>query len=109
MQIHDVMAKLQHNSHLFNLSSGLPLTCKSNVRLLHNANTVASKVNAIEYSHLIKSGSEIHKDLVRQTLITTGNIGTAIGLNKISSMRSHFRRYIMDVGYVDETTQTNYK
>ena len=109
LEIHDVMAKLQHNTHLFKLSSGLPLTCKSNVRLLHNANTVASKVNAMDYSHLIKSGSEIHKDLVRQTLITTGTIGTAIGLNKISSMRSHFRRYIMDVGYVDETTETNYK
>ena len=109
LEIHDVMAKLQHNTHLFKLSSALPLTCKSNVRLLHNANTVASKVNAMDYSHLIKSGSEIHKDLVRQTLITTGTIGTAIGLNKISSMRSHFTRYIMDVGYVDETTETNYK
>ena len=109
LQIHDVMAKLQHNTHLFNLSSGVALTCKSNVRLLHNATTVASKVNPMEYSHLIKCGSEIHKDLVRQTLITTGTIGTAIGLNNISSMRSHFQRYIMDVGYVDETTETNYK
>ena len=109
LQIHDVMAKLQHNTHLFNISNALPLTCQSNVRLLHNAATVSSKLNVMDYSHLIKSGSEIHKDLVRQTLITTGTIGNAIGLNKISCMRSHFRRYILEVGYVDETTENNYK
>ena len=95
--------------NIFNISNAQPLTCQSNVRLLHSADTVSSKLNAMDYSHLMKSGSEIHKDLVRQTLITTGTIGNAIGLNKISCMRSHFRRYILEVGYVDETTENNYK
>ena len=61
MEIHDIMAQL----HLFSIASNPSVSDKSNVRLLHAAETVSDQIDPLDYPHLIKAGSDIHKDLVR--------------------------------------------
>ena len=82
VEIHDIMAQLQNNKHLFSIASNPNVSEKSNVRLLHVAETVSGHIDPLDYPHLIKAGSDIHKDLVRQSLITA-TIFTAVGLNKV--------------------------
>ena len=83
LEIHDIMAQLQKNTHLFSINSNPNVSEKSNVRLLHAAETVSANIDPLDYPHLIKAGSYIHKDLVRQSLMTTETIFTAVGLNKV--------------------------
>ena len=90
LEIHDIMAQLQKNKHLFSISRNPNVSDKSNVRLLHAAQTVSANIDPLDYSHLIKVGSDIHKDLVRQSQITTDTIFQAVGLDKVSSMKDHF-------------------
>ena len=92
LEIHDIMAQLQKNTHLFSINSNPNVSEKSNVRLLHAAETVSANIDPLDYPHLIKAGSDIHKDLVRQSLMTTETIFTAVGLNKVWSMKNHFKR-----------------
>ena len=65
MEIHEIMAQQQKNNHLFSMSSHSNLSDKCNVRLLHAVETVSANINPLDYPHLIKAGSDIHKDLVR--------------------------------------------
>ena len=102
------MAQLQKNNHLFSMFSHSNLSEKCNVRLLHAAETVSANIDPLDYSHLIKAGSDIHKDLVRQSLMTTETIFTAVGLNKLSSMRNHFKKFVLDIGYNDDCISANY-
>ena len=62
LQIHEIMVQLQKNNHLFSISSHSNLSEKCNVRLLHAAETVSGNIDPLEYSHLMKPGSDIHKD-----------------------------------------------
>ena len=102
------MAQLQKNNHLFSISSHSNLSEKCNVRLLHGAETVSCNIDPLEYSHLMKPGLDIHKDLVRQSLITTETIFTAVGLNKLSTMRNHFNKFVLDIGYNNDLISANY-
>ena len=102
------MAQLQKNNHLFSMFSHSNLSEKCNVRLLHAAETVSANIDPLDYSHLIKAGSDIHKDLVRQSLMTTETIFTAVGLNKLSSVRNHFKKFVLDIGYNDNYISANY-
>ena len=97
LEIHDIMAQLQKNTHLFSINSNPNVSEKSNVRLLHVAETVSANIDPLDYPHLIKAGSDIHKDLVRQSLMTTETIFTAVGLNKVWSMKNHFKRFVLDI------------
>ena len=78
------------------------------MRLLHVAQTVSANIDPLDYPHLIKVGSDISKDLVRQSLKTTETIFTAVGLNKVSSMRNHFKRFVLDIGYNEDCISTNH-
>ena len=84
VEIHDIMAQLQNNKHLFSIASNPNVSDKSNVRLLHAAETVSGHIDPLDYPHLIKVGSDIHKDLVRQSLNDNSNnihsIGTEQGV-----------------------------
>ena len=108
VEIHDIMAQLQNNKHLFSIASNPNESDKSNVRLLHAAETVSGHIDPLDYPHLIKAGSDIHKDLVRQSLMTTATIFTAVGLNKVSSMKSHFKRFVLDIGYNEDCIAANH-
>ena len=108
LEIHEIMAQLQKNNHLFSISSNPNISEKSNVRLLHAAQTVSANIDPLDYPHLIKVGSDIHKDLVRQSLMTTETIFTAVGLNKVSSMRNHFKRFVLDIGYNEDCISANH-
>ena len=108
VEIHDIMAQLQNNKHIFSIASNPNVSDKSNVRLLHAAETVSGHINPLDYPHLIKAGSDIHKDLVRQSLMMTGTIFTAVGLNKVSSMKSHFKRFVLDIGFNEDCISANY-
>ena len=108
LEIHDIMAQLQKNTHLFSINSNSNVSEKSNVRLLHVAETVSAKIDPLDYPHLIKAGSDIHKDLVRQSLMTTETIFTAVGLNKVWSMKNHFKRFVLDIGYDEDCISTNH-
>ena len=108
VEIHDIMAQLQNSKHLFSIASNPNVSDKSNVRLLHVAETVSGHIDPLEYPHLIKVGSDIHKDLVRQSLMTTGTIFTALGLNKVSSMKSHFKRFVLDIGFNEDCISANH-
>ena len=108
VKIHDIMAQLQNNKHLFSIASNPNVSDKSNVRLLHAAETVSGDIDPLDYPHLIKAGSDIHKDLVRQSLMTTGTIFTAVGLNKVSSMKSHFKRFVLDIGFNEDCISANH-
>ena len=108
VEIHDIMAQLQNNKHIFSIASNPNVSDKSNVRLLHAAETVSGHIDPLDYPHLIKAGSDIHKDLVRQSLMMTGTIFTAVGLNKVSSMKSHFKRFVLDIGFNEDCISANY-
>ena len=108
LQIHEIMAQLQKNNHLFSISSHSNLSEKCNVRLLHAAETVSGNIDPLHYSHLMKPGSDIHKDLVRQSLMTTETIFTVVELNKLSAMRNHFNKFVLDIGYNDDLISANY-
>ena len=108
VEIHDIMAQLQNNKHLFSIASNPNVSDKSNVRLLHAAETVSGHIDPLDYPHLIKAGSDIHKDLVRQSLMTTGTIFTAVGLNNVSSMKSHFKRFVLDIGFNEDCISANH-
>ena len=108
LEIHDIMAQLQKNTHLFLINSNPNVSEKSNVRLLHAAETVSANIDPLDYPHLIKAGSDIHKDLVRQSLMTTETIFTAMGLNKVWSMKNHFKRFVLDIGYDEDCICTNH-
>ena len=108
LQIHEIMAQLQKNNHLFSISSHSNLSEKCNVRLLHAAETVSYNIDPLEYSHLMEPGSDIHKYLLRQSLITTETIFTAVGLNKLSTMRNHFNKFVLDIGYNNDLISANY-
>ena len=108
LEIHDIMAQLQNNKHLFSISSNPNVSDKSNVRLLHAAQTVSVNIDLLDYPHLMKVGSDIHKDLVRQSLITTGTIFQALGLDKVSSMKEHFKRFVLDIGYNEDCITSNH-
>ena len=108
VEIHDIMAQLQNNKHLFSIASNPNVSDKSNVRLLHAAETVSGHIDPLDYPHLIKVGSDIHKDLVRQSLMTTATIFTALGLNKVSSMKSHFKRFVLDIGFNEDCISANH-
>ena len=108
LEIHDIMAQLQKNTHLFSINSNPNVSEKSNVRLLHAAETVSANIDPLDYPHLIKVGSDIHKDLVRQSLMTTETIFTAVGLNKVWSMKNHFKRFVLDIGYDEDCISTNH-
>ena len=81
---------------------------KSNVRFLHVAQTVSVNKDSLDYPHLMKAGSDIHKDLVRQSLITTGTIFQAVGLDKVSSMKDHFKRFVLDIEYNEDCITSNH-
>ena len=34
--------------------------------------------------------------------MTTETIFTALGLNKVSSMRNHFKKFVLDIGYDED-------
>ena len=108
LEIHDIMAPLQKNTHLFSINSNPNVSEKSNVRLLHAAETVSANIDPLDYPHLIKAGSDIHKDLVRQSLMTTETIFTAVALNKVWSMKNHFKRFVLDIGYNEDCISTNH-
>ena len=108
LEIHDIMAQLQKNKHLFSIYSNPNVSEKSNVRLLHAAETVSANIDPLDYPHLIKAGSDIHKDLVRQSLMTTETIFTAVGWNKVWSMKNHFKRFVLDIGYNEDCTSVNH-
>ena len=108
LEIHDIMAQLQKNTHLFSINSNLNVSEKINVRLLHAAETVSANIDPLDYPHLIKAGSDIHKDLVRQSLMTTETIFTAVGLNKVWSMKKHFKRFVLDIGYNEDCIRANH-
>ena len=108
LEIHEIMAQLQKNLHLFSIYSNPNVSDKSNVRLLHAAETVSANINPLDYPHLIKVGSDIHKDLVRQSLMTAETIFTAVGLNKVWSMKNHLKRFVLDIGYNKDCISTNH-
>ena len=108
VEIHDIMAQLQNNKHLFSIASNPNVSDKSNVRLLHVAETVSGHIDPLDYPHLIKVGSDIHKNLVRQSLMTTGIIFTAVGLNNVLSMKSHFKRFVLDIGFNEDCISANH-
>ena len=108
LEIHEIMAQLEKNKHLFSISSNPNVSDKSNVRLLHVAQTVSANIDPLDYPHLIKVGSDIHKDLVRQSLMTTETIFAAVGLNKVSSMKNHFKRFVLDIGYNEDSISANH-
>ena len=108
LEIHDIMAQLQKNKHLFSINSNPNVSEKSNVRLLHVAETVSANIDPLDYPHLIKAGSDIHKDLVRQSLMTAETIFTAVGLNKMWSMKNHFKRFVLDTGYNEDCISANH-
>ena len=108
LEIHDIMAQLQKNTHLFSINSNPNVSEKSNVRLLHVAETVSANIDPLDYPHLIKVGLDIHKDLVRQSLMTTGTIFTAVGLNKVWPMKNHFKRFVLDIGYNEDCISANH-
>ena len=85
------MAQLQKNNHLFSISNHSNSSEKCNVRLLHAAETVSYNIDPLEYSHLMKPGSDIHKDLVRQSLITTETIFTAVGAEQVIYHKKSFQ------------------
>ena len=108
LEIHDIMAQLQNNKHLFSILSNSNVSQKSNVRLLHAADNVSANIDPLDYPHLMKSGSDIHKDLVRQSLMTTKTIFTAVGLDKVSSMKDHFKRFVLDIEYNEDCINSNH-
>ena len=108
LEIHDIMAQLQKNTHLFSINSNPNVSEKSNVRLLHAEETVSANIDPLDYPHLIKAGSDIHKDLVRQSLMTTETIFTAVGLNKVWSIKNHFKRFVLDIGYDEDCISANH-
>ena len=108
LEIHDIMAQLQKNTHLFSINSNPNVSEKSNVRLLHAAETVSANIDPLDYPHLIKAGSDIHKDLVRQSLMTTETIFTAVGLNQVWSMKNHFKRFVLDIRYDADRISANH-
>ena len=107
LEIHDIMAQLQKNKHLFSINSNPNVSEKSNVRLLNAAETVSANIYPFDYPHLIKAGSDIHKDLVRQSLMTTETIFTAVGLNKVF-MKNHFKRFVLDIRYNEDCISANH-
>ena len=54
VEIHEIMAQLQNNKHVFSMSSHPKISDKSNVQLLHATQTVAGNIDPLDYLHLIK-------------------------------------------------------
>ena len=72
------------------------------------AENVSANIDPLDYPHLMKSGSDIHKDLVRQSLMTTKTIFTAVELDKVSSIKDHFKRFVLDIGYNEDCINSNH-
>ena len=103
-----LMSNVQLNNHLFASSTQRHLSEGYNIRLLHEGDYVMTKVDPVEYPHLIKYSSEMFRDLRRQSLLTSTTIYNALGLFSSKAMKLHFHNFIQEIGQDDVDESDRY-
>ena len=98
LNLNKLMAKLQKNDHMFSSSTRKHLCQIANVRLLYPSEYIMSRIDPFEYPHLMKRGSEMFNDILRQSYVTSQTIYKALGLSGVKLMRQHFRYFVEEVG-----------
>ena len=93
----NLMSTMQNNNHIFSSSTQKHLSEYYNIRLLHTTDYVMSKIDPVDYPHLIKDGSEMYLDLRKQSLLTCDTVYNALGLFTSKAMKVHFRQYIQEL------------
>ena len=104
----NLMSTIQRNSHIFASSTQKHLSECYNIRLLHSAEYVMSKVDPIDYPHLIKDGSDMFLDLKRQSLITCDSVYNCLGLYTSKAMKLHFRQYVQETLDIENNASHKY-
>ena len=104
----NLMSTIQRNNHIFASSTQKHLSECYNIRLLHSAEYVLSKVDPIDYPHLIKDGSEMFLDLKRQSLITCETVYNSLGLYTSKAMKLHFRQYVQEIADPENNASEHY-
>ena len=102
-----LMAILQRNTHTFNTMSPIEINSTNNIRLLYDSAYVQDNLDTFEFPHLIKQQSDIWEDLVRQAILTDGNIFMSIGFSTAKIMKDMFRRNIINCDAVHNYTWDN--
>ena len=100
----NIMANIQHNSHIFTSSTIRNLCECQNIRILHCAQYVMTKVDPTDYPHLIKDGSDMFLDFKRQSMLTAKTVYNAMGLNTSKAMKLHFQQYVQELLHPDNNS-----
>ena len=88
----NLMAVLQTNTHTFNTTGPIEINSTNNIRLLYDSAYVQDNLDTLEFQHLIKQQSDVWEDLVRQAILTDANIFMSLGLATAKLMKNMFRR-----------------
>ena len=103
----NLMAILQTNTHTFNIMGPIEINNTNNIRLLYESAYVNDNLDIFEFPHLIKQHCDIWEDLVRQAILTDANIFMSIGFSTAKIMKSMFRRNIINGDTVHNYTWHN--
>ena len=90
-QLLNLLAELASNKNLFTLNSPVDVTLHGNCRLLRDPMYIMQHVEATDFSHLFKRGSDIFVDIENQSLIPAGEAYTLMGLDKVKTMKQSFK------------------
>ena len=104
----NLMSTMQRNTHIFASSTQKHLSECYNIRLLHSAEYVMSKVDPIDYPHLIKDGSDMFLDLKRQSLITCESVYNCLGLYTSKAMKLNFQQYVQETLDIENNASHKY-
>ena len=103
----NLMAVLQTNTHTFNTTGPIEINSTNNICLLYDSAYVQEHVDTLEFPHLIKQQSDVWEDLVRQAILTDANIFMSLGLATAKAMKNMFRRNIINGDAVHNYTWDN--
>ena len=103
----NLMAILQTNTHTFKSMGPIEINNTNNIRLLYESAYVNDNLDIFEFPHLIKQQSDIWEDLVRQAILTDANTFMSIGFSTAKIMKSMFRRNIINGDAVHNYTWHN--
>ena len=103
----NLMAVLQTNTHTFNSTGPIEINSTNNIRLLYDSAYVQENLDTFEFPHLIKQQSDVWEDLVRQSILTDANVFMSVGLATGKVMKNLFRRNIINGDAVHNYTWDN--
>ena len=97
-QLYEMLSKLQGNKFHYSKSYKTELTCRSNVRIPHISNYVASEIDKFEYPHLIQKYFDEWTEMVKESVVNDKVIGDSLGLNSTKKLNKYVVNILNEEG-----------